>query len=303
MTTPLFKIVFEGQLRNGVELQTAKLNLASLFKSEVTAVDNLFSGKPVALKRGLTQADAQIYLKALNDAGVEARIEADPAISLNLKELEEKSEPLYASQPPPTSPYAPPRASVIDTLPEYSTLKVFSFQGRIGRIRYLAWTLVWMASLFMALGLCVLVFTSSLVAGGLLIAVVIAAFTFVSFQIGAQRLHDAGWSGWLLLLTFVPYIGALFPLLMVLVPGNKNVNRYGPPAPPNSLSVKIIAWLWILFFGLFIAGGMTGVLKKLDAQIDASTAQYEQSLPDDNALDEQLDDSNVDSRLEDENDQ
>lgn len=303
MTTPLFKIVFEGQLRNGVELQTAKLNLASLFKSEVTAVDNLFSGKPVALKRGLNQADAQIYLKALNDAGVEARIEDDPAISLNLKELEETSEPLYASQPPPTSPYAPPRASVADTLPEHSTLRVFSFQGRIGRIRYLAWTLVWMASLFMALGVCVLVFTSSLVAGGLLIAVVIAAFAFVSFQIGAQRLHDAGWSGWLLLLTFVPYIGAIFPLLMVLVPGNKYVNRYGPPAPPDSLSVKIIAWLWILFFGLFIAGGMTGVLKKLDAQIDASTAQYEQSLPDDNALDEQLDDSNVDSRVEDENDQ
>ncbi|MCQ3002560.1 DUF805 domain-containing protein [Pseudomonas syringae] len=294
MTTPLFKIVFEGQLRNGVELQTAKLNLASLFNSEVTAVDNLFSGKPVALKRGLTQADAQIYLKALNDAGVEARIEADPAISLNLQEVEETSEPLYESQPPPTSPYAPPRASVIDTLPEHSTLKVFSFQGRIGRVRYLAWTLVWMALLFMVLGLCVYVMALSLVGGGLLIAVAVAAFALVSFQIGAQRLHDAGWSGWLLLLSLVPYIGAIFPFLMVLMPGNKTANRYGPPAPPNSRSVKVLAWLWILFLCLFIAGGMTGGLNTLHEEIEASTAQYEQSLPDD---------STVDSQLEDEDDQ
>ena len=42
-----FKIIFEGKLRNGVELQTAKLNLASLFKSEASVVDKLFSDQPV----------------------------------------------------------------------------------------------------------------------------------------------------------------------------------------------------------------------------------------------------------------
>jgi uncharacterized membrane protein YhaH (DUF805 family) len=302
MSTTLFKIVFEGQLRNGVELQTAKLNLAHLFKSEVAAVEKLFSGNEVVLKRGLSQADAQVYLNALNDAGLEARIEADPAISLNIHEVEETSA-LYTSQPPPTSPYAPPRASVIDTLPEHSTLKVFSFQGRIGRVRYLAWTLVLMASLLMVISLCVSVMVSSLVGGGLLIAVAVAAFVLVSFQIGVQRLHDAGWSGWLLLLSLVPYIGALFPLLMMIIPGNKNANRYGPPAPPNSRSVKILAWLWILFLCLFIAAGMTGGLSKLHREIESSTVQYEQSLPDDDALNGQPNDSTANSQLEDEDDQ
>lgn len=82
-----FKIVFEGQVREGVELDTAKANLAGLFKSEPSAVQKLFSGQTVALKRGITYQDAERYLKALNDAGVEARIEPDIEISLSLDEV------------------------------------------------------------------------------------------------------------------------------------------------------------------------------------------------------------------------
>ena len=116
MANTLFKIVFEGQLRNGVDMQTAKLNLAQLFKSETSAVEKLFNGDPIALKRGLTQSDADIYIKALNDAGVEARIEADPAISLRLDEIEQAQ--AYSSSPEPlaASPYAPPRASVSEQI-------------------------------------------------------------------------------------------------------------------------------------------------------------------------------------------
>lgn len=303
MTTPLFKIVFEGQLRNGVELQTAKLNLAQLFKSEVNAVEKLFSGTPVALKRGLTQADAQIYLEALNNAGVEARIEPDPAISLKMEEVEESSAAPDTSPTPPISPYAPPRANVTEALPSHSTLKVFSFQGRIGRVRYMAWTLVLFASALLAMGLCVAVMSVSLVGGGLLIAVAVAAFVLVSFQIGTQRLHDAGWSGWLLLLNLVPYVGQIFPFLMVLIPGNKSANRYGPPAPPNGRSVKLLAWMWVLFIALLIAGAMTGGLRTLHEEIEATTTEYEQSLADDDAIDVRAGDSAADPQNEEDEDQ
>lgn len=301
MATPLFKIVFEGQLRNGVELQTAKLNLAQLFKSEVSALDKLFNGNPVALKRGLSQADAQVYLNALNNAGVEARIEADPAISLNIEEVE-GAEQSDAPAPTPISPYAPPRANVTEPLPEHSQLKVFSFQGRIGRVRYMAWMLALMASAFLIIGLLITVMSVSLVGGGLLIAVAGAAFTLISLQIGAQRLHDAGWSGWLLLLNLVPYIGAIFPFLMVFMPGNKGANRYGPPAPPNSRSVKVVASMWLLLIALFIAGGMTGGLTVLHQELEATTAEYEKSLPYDDAVDAQPSDSAGDSQLEGEDD-
>lgn len=281
MTTPLFKIVFEGQLRNGVELQTAKLNLARLFKSEVTAVDKLFNGKPVALKRGLTQADAQVYLNALNDAGVEARIETDPLISLNIEEVEESSPAPYAAQPQPNSPYAPPRASVIDAETEHSDLKIFSFQGRIGRVRYLAWISVLVVTGFIAAGICSVIMSASLVGGGLLLAVVGAAFFLVGLQIGAQRLHDAGWSAWLLCLYVVPYIGFVLPLLLVLAPGNKTTNRYGPPPPPNNRGVIVLACMWIFFIGISVISSLTGGVHLLKEELSDVTTQYEQSLPDD----------------------
>jgi len=39
----------------GVESTTAKLNLAELFKSNVEAIEKLFTGRPVALKRDLAR--------------------------------------------------------------------------------------------------------------------------------------------------------------------------------------------------------------------------------------------------------
>jgi uncharacterized membrane protein YhaH (DUF805 family) len=297
MAPTLFKIVFEGQLRHGVERQTAQLNLAQLFNSDVAAVDKLFDGNPVALKRGLKKDDAEAYLKVLNDAGLDARIEADEIIVLNIDEVDGTPLPISPFAPPP-SPYAPPRASVGENLPEHSDLKIFSFQGRIGRLRYLAWALVLLVAALLVMGLCVTVMSFSLVGGGLLIAVSMAVFAFISFQLGSQRLHDAGWSGWLLLLNLVPYLGSIFPLLMVVIPGNKTANRYGPPPPPNSRAVKLLAWMWILLIAAFIAAGITGGLDALQDELESTTVEYEQSLPDDNAVEVRPDTSAADSGLE-----
>ena len=279
MANTLFKIVFEGQLRNGVDLQTAKLNLAQLFKSETSAVERLFNGDPIALKRGLTQSDADIYIKALNDAGVEARIEADPAISLRLDEIEQP--PAYAPSPEASaaSPYAPPRASVSEPVPEHAELKVFGIQGRLGRLRYLAWTLVLMIASLVVIGTCAIVMSASLIGGGLLMTVASAAAFVVLIQIGVRRLHDMGWSGWLILLSLLPYVGSVFFLLLVLMPGNKSANQYGAPPPPNPRSIKVLAWMWILFIAAGFISGLSGGLDVLQEQLDATTADYEQSLP------------------------
>lgn len=279
MADTLFKIVFEGQLRDGVELQTAKHNLAGLFKSEPAAVEKLFNGRPVALKRGLTEPDAQLYLDALNDAGVQARIEADPAISLSLDEIE--STPAYGQplETFATSPYAPPRASFNEPTAAYAELKVFSIHGRVGRLRYLAWTLVLTLATLLVAGSCAMLMGFTLIGGGLLMAVAFAAFIVVNIQIGARRLHDMGWSGWLLLLTLLPYIGTLFFLLMVFMPGKRVANRYGPPAPPNTPGIKVLACLWVLFVALLFVSGQFGGLDVLQEQLDATTAEYEQSLP------------------------
>jgi uncharacterized membrane protein YhaH (DUF805 family) len=280
-----FKIVFEGQLRTGVDLQTARLNLAQLFKSDVSSMDRLFTGKPVTVKRGLTQDDAQRYMKALNDAGVEARIEPEQPVTWTLEEITAPEPPQPAFEPA-GSPYAPPRASMTQDWPAVGELKVFTLQGRIGRLRYLAWSMVMVFALIAAFMLCLQIMAISLTAGGLLATVLFIAFLVVSIQIGAQRLHDAGWSAWLLLLNLVPVVGGFFPFLMMAVPGNSGPNRYGPPQPPNTRSVKVLATLWVVFLALLFVGGMMGGLQKIQDQVEVTTGEYEQTLPDEDDSDD-----------------
>lgn len=91
MSENRFKIMFDGALLPGVDITTAKLNLAQLFKSDVAAIERLFSGRPVALKRDLSHSDAQTYLQALAKTGIDARIESEPSIELNLSDVQERA--------------------------------------------------------------------------------------------------------------------------------------------------------------------------------------------------------------------
>ncbi|WP_341961573.1 DUF805 domain-containing protein [Pseudomonas sp. RC10] len=288
-----FKIVFEGQLRTGVDLETARLNLAQLFKSDVSGIDRLFTGKPMTVKRGLTRDDAQRYLKALNDAGVEARIEPEPAVAWTLEEIEEPAQAKPAFEPA-ASPYAPPRASVTTEWPTEGELKVFTVQGRIGRLRYLAWSMVLSFVAMLLAALCFGVLSMSLVAGGLLATVLVIVFLVVSIQMGAQRLHDAGWSAWLLLLNLIPLVNSVFPLLMMVIPGNAGPNRYGPPPPKNTRAVKVLSVLWVVFLSLVFVAALLGGFHKVKEEVKATTGEYEQSLPYDDDSDQATPDVQVD---------
>lgn len=178
------------------------------------------------------------------------------------------------------SPYAPPQANVAEQLPEFGELKPFGVTGRIGRLRYLAWSLVLILVMAPALGIAALGMGISDTVGIILIAGVTLAMVVVSVQIGVQRLHDIGWSGWLYLLNLVPIVGSVFPLLMLLIPGNAGANRYGPPQPPNSTAVKVLASLWLVILLLVviaaIAGGV-GMLDSLGGDMDLSSMDAESS--------------------------
>ncbi|QUE89209.1 DUF805 domain-containing protein [Pseudomonas sp. SCA2728.1_7] len=272
MSEPRYKIVFDGALQPGVDITTAKFNLADLFKSDVAAIERLFSGRSVALKRDLSHSDAQTYLQALSKTGIDARIEAETAIELNLADVHEHT----AVVAEPDSPYAPPRASVGESQAEFSTLKPFSVEGRIGRLRFLAWTMVLslvtlpIVGVFalLALGLVAGDSTTGLIIGGIFAFFLFIAFLIVSILFSIQRLHDIGWSGWLWLLNLVPFVGSFFPLVIMVVPGNTGANRYGPPPPPNSTAVKVLCSLWIVFFALVFAGGMLGGISAIQQEYE-----------------------------------
>jgi len=274
MSEPRYKIVFDGALQPGVDLTTAKLNLADLFKSDVAAIERLFSGRAVALKRDLSHSDAQTYLQALSKTGIDARIEAETAIELSLADVHDNP----AAVAEPDSPYAPPRANVGESLPAFATLKPFSVEGRIGRLRFLAWTMVLslvalpIVGVFalIALGLVSGDSTTGLIFGGILAIFLFIGFMIVSILFSVQRLHDIGWSGWLWLLNLVPFVGSFFPLVIMVVPGNTGANRYGPPPPPNSTAVKVLCSLWIVFFALIFAGGLLGGFSAVQEEYESN---------------------------------
>ncbi|MGY1919741.1 DUF805 domain-containing protein [Pseudomonas tolaasii] len=286
MSDNRFKIVFDGTLLPGVESTTAKLNLAELFKSDVAAIEKLFTGRPVALKRDLPRADAETYLTALKNAGVDARIEEEQPVAFSLDETHETSSGASDFSRPAASPYAPPRAAVGEYAEEFSTLKVFTIHGRIGRLRYLAWTLVLTVATLVASGI---LFTAGFaiataaptvaaIFGVLTGLALFVAMVWVSVQIGVQRLHDLGWSGWLYLLNLVPLVNSVFPLLLLVLPGNSGANQYGPPPPRNSTAVKVLATAWLallpIMFAIVVALGMNGYLDQLQANMDSG---YESS--------------------------
>lgn len=291
MSETRFNIVFDGGLMPGVDTTTAKLNLAELFKSDVSAIERLFTGRKVALKSNLSQSEAQQYLEALNKSGIDARIEAEPVVQLSLGEVQEAPGQPSGRHPDsivePASPYAPPRAQVGEALAEYSTLKPFSFDGRIGRLRYLAWTMVltlamlplvgvgfWLASTWLLASDSI----AGLIVGGLLAAVVVLAFAFVSIQFNVQRLHDLGWSGWLWLINLVPFVGSIFPFILIIAPGNTGANQYGPPPPRNTTAVKLLASLWLVMIVLIFMATFAGIFGALQEDYDSSSlSSYESS--------------------------
>ncbi|SCY80822.1 MULTISPECIES: DUF805 domain-containing protein [unclassified Pseudomonas] len=291
MSETRFNIVFDGGLMPGVDTTTAKLNLAELFKSDVSAIERLFTGRKVALKSNLSQSEAQQYLEALNKSGIDARIEAEPVVQLNLGEVQEAPRQPSGRHPDsivePVSPYAPPRAEVGEALAEYGTLKPFSFDGRIGRLRYLAWTMVLTLALLPLVGIGFWLSTAwllasdsvaGLIVGGLLAAVVVLAFAFVSIQFNVQRLHDLGWSGWLWLINLVPFVGSIFPFILIIAPGNTGANQYGPPPPRNTTAVKLLASLWLVMIVLIFMATFAGIFGALQEDYDSSSlSSYESS--------------------------
>jgi uncharacterized membrane protein YhaH (DUF805 family) len=64
--------------------------------------------------------------------------------------------------------------------------------------------------------------------GALVLAGILAVPALISgLIVGAQRCRDFGWTGWAVLLILIPYIGSLFALAILLMPGTAGPNRYG----------------------------------------------------------------------------
>lgn len=150
-----------------------------------------------------------------------------------------------------TNPYAAPQAAVRDIAAdqEYQEIRMWSPSGRIGRLRYLAYSF----------GPALLVgFLAGLLTplGPTLVPVIalpayLATMVF-SILAAIKRAHDMDWSGWMVLLTLIPFVG----LIWVFKSGTQGSNRFGAPPPPNTAGIKVAG---IVLPVLFIVGVMAAI--------------------------------------------
>ena len=140
------------------------------------------------------------------------------------------------------NPYAPPGAAVADVYQassETQPVRMWSGRGRVGRLRYLAHLMggyflvlavaFGVGALTGALGMEKATTAAGVVIGG-------AYLVFVVLK-SVQRSHDMDWSGWTALLALIPLVG----LVWIFKAGTEGDNRFGAPAPANTLGVKILA--------------------------------------------------------------
>jgi uncharacterized membrane protein YhaH (DUF805 family) len=102
--------------------------------------------------------------------------------------------------------------------------------NRIGRLEFLFWcgAPILVGSIILALAGVKDVRADGSPLHGLFALVVLIA-TVVILKAEVSRFHDLGWSGWAMLLTFVPLVGILAISFLFLAPGKKAANKYGEP--------------------------------------------------------------------------
>ena len=96
--------------------------------------------------------------------------------------------------------------------------RFFDFKGRDGR------KVFWLFTLNM------FIINSLLgsISAGLLSIIVSFAVLLPSLGLSVRRLHDINFSGWWVLIGFIPFIGVVALIVFACIPGTQGENKYGP---------------------------------------------------------------------------
>lgn len=152
------------------------------------------------------------------------------------------------------NPYAAPSADLSQQMNDGQTYapSMFAMRGRIGRLRYLAYSIV-LTILMLAVGGVLMGVLSTMIASVDVLAVLIYIPSIVvSLMMAVRRLNDMNQTGWLSVLILVPLINFFFGLWLLFAPGSAGSNRYGPAPSPNTTGVKILAWGGLIFGGALV---------------------------------------------------
>lgn len=156
--------------------------------------------------------------------------------------------------------YQTPEADLATQQPDETYQpRVFATSGRIGRLRYLAYGMAYMmiAYVLMVIGIA-LGFLSSDPDVNIMVSFVVfglfgLAALITTFVLMKRRLNDLGKTGWLSLLSLVPFVNIALGLYVLFAPGEQSTNQYGPRPGANSKGLVIGA---VLSLAVFFIGGI-----------------------------------------------
>src|SRR5690242_11982513 len=101
---------------------------------------------------------------------------------------------------------------------------VTNFQGRASLSAY--W---WYALALFIVDMVLEIFSVAIGSFPLTMLIVLVMFVvgLSALSVAVRRLHDSDKSGWLLLLGLIPFLGGIVVLVLMLLPGTPNQNRFG----------------------------------------------------------------------------
>lgn len=175
--------------------------------------------------------------------------------------------------------------SPLDTPPLPSTPRLKSYQGRFGRLSFIAWhAVLWWASCCIGFGLLLSLglfnfATFSLDSAAYLLPTInhifsllfFGLYTYFAFVITIRRLHDINASGWWSLLSFVPMINLFFSVYLLVKKGHPTSNMYAP-ARITPFWEKFVAWSCIVLMLVLIIS-MLLLLSSYEQSIDFLPAE------------------------------
>lgn len=153
------------------------------------------------------------------------------------------------------NPYSTPQASLdSEQQQQFYQPRLFSANGRIGRLRYLAYS-TGINLLLMIVMVPIMTFSGMgageppaeaasppvfvlLLTGLFYIATIVFAILF-----SKRRLNDLNRSGWWFLLFFVPIANIALAIYLIFFAGSEETNDFGPVPVENTLGVKILGLL------------------------------------------------------------
>lgn len=95
MSETTYSLIFRGDLVAGFTAGDVKANMARLFKAGPETVEKLFSGRPLAIKKGLGKAQAQQLQATLAKIGAQTSLKAEnePAAAPPAPQPQARSQP------------------------------------------------------------------------------------------------------------------------------------------------------------------------------------------------------------------